>query len=105
MRPATRAPWASSTRASRLPKDWAKRRAATKRRARNQCEAQVHAPGCDGTGSECDHIKPGDDHSLTNLQWLSAECHAAKTKAENTAANKARAALRLRPVEPHPGRL
>lgn len=33
---------------------------------------------CNGIGTDCDHIKPGDDNSLDNLQWLSNACHKAK---------------------------
>src|SRR3546814_17860281 len=68
-----------STRSARLPSDWPKRRAQVKKRANNRCEARVHQPGCPGTGSECDHIIAGDDHSLSNLQWLSRDYHLAKT--------------------------
>lgn len=74
--------WETSDRRSRLPKDWAQRVAQVRDRAKNQCEAQQHAPDCDGIGRECDHIKAGDDHSLANLQWLSTPCHKAKTQRE-----------------------
>jgi 5-methylcytosine-specific restriction protein A len=94
-------PWAGSTRSRRLPNDWGNRRNAVRRRARGQCEAEHHAPGCDGTGSECDHIIAGDDHSLTNLQWLSSACHRAKTLGEATEAKAARSRKRTPP--PHPG--
>jgi 5-methylcytosine-specific restriction protein A len=47
------------------------------------CEAKVHEPECSGEGAECDHIERGDDHSPSNLQWLSVPCHKAKTLAEN----------------------
>lgn len=46
------------------------------------CQAVSHAPGCDGIGTDCDHIKAGDDHRISNLQWLSGPCHKAKTAAE-----------------------
>lgn len=59
--------------------------------------------GCSGIGTQCDHVVPGDDHRLVNLQWLSAPCHAAKTKAEASAALRARAALARHPREKHPG--
>ncbi len=97
--------WSTSTRSKRLPSDWAKRREAVKRRARNRCEAQVHARGCPGAGTECDHIIEGDDHSLENLQWLSTECHKAKTQAEAASRNRAMAAMRVRPQGKHPGAL
>lgn len=65
------------------------------------CEAKgQHAPGCTGKGSECDHIKQGDDHSLANLQWLSGPCHARKTRLDNGAGVKP-----TLPPEKHPGRI
>lgn len=97
--------WASSTRRQRLPKDWPKRVAEAKRRARGKCQAQEHHPDCAGMGQECDHRVPGDDHSQSNLQWLSAACHKDKTTRENAEANRRRARMRRRPPEQHPGAL
>jgi len=97
--------WATSDRASRLPHDWPTIRQAVKRRAKGRCEAEVHVRGCNGIGSECDHIKAGDDHSMGNLQWLSTPCHKAKTAADNAALRTARLAMTKRPLEAHPGRL
>ncbi len=94
--------WSSSDRRSRLPSDWPKRRAKVKARANGACEAKVHEPECNGIGSECDHVQPGDDHSLSNLQWLSAPCHKAKTKGESQAGAKQSARRRPRD-EQHPG--
>lgn len=91
--------WDTSDRRLRLPPDWEKRRRAVKCRARNRCEAEQHAPGCDGIGSQCDHIVRGDDHSLDNLQWLSEPCHKAKTQREAQGAKRPRA----RPKPTHPG--
>jgi 5-methylcytosine-specific restriction protein A len=98
--------WANSTRRSRLPADWAKRRAAVKRRAGERCEGislhgepRWHVDDCLGIGTDCDHDNRGDDHSLSNLRWLSSECHEAKTKAENATRTNRRAAER------HPGLL
>lgn len=95
--------WSTSDRASRLPGNWAQIKAAVKRRARGQCEARAHVPGCDGVGTEVDHVRQGDDHSMANLQLLSVPCHRAKTNAETIARNKARARMRRRPEERHPG--
>lgn len=90
--------WSTSDRRDRLPSDWPKRVAAVKRRARGRCEATHHAPGCNGRGTDCDHVEQGDDHSLGNLQWLSGPCHDRKTRLDNgyQAAVKA-------PTERHPG--
>lgn len=95
--------WETSTRRQRLPKDWEQKKAATKRKAQGRCEAAQHHPSCDGNGAEVDHITPGDDHTLPNLQYLSTPCHDAKTRAENAARNKAHAQLKRRPQEQHPG--
>lgn len=95
--------WSTSDRHSRLPSDWQAIRRRVRARAHGRCEAQIHAPGCDGRGVECDHIQAGDDHSLTNLQMLSHACHKAKTQAEAAARNRRDARLRLKPREPHPG--
>lgn len=91
--------WDNSTRKARLPYDWAKRRAKVKARARGRCEAKHHVPECNGVGNDCDHVVQGDDHSLTNLQWLSRPCHEAKTRVDNGIARR----LTL-PPETHPGR-
>lgn len=100
--------WETSTRRARLPKDWPKRVAATKARAKGRCEGVTlagespwHAADCDGFGRECDHHERGDDHALSNLRWLSTPCHKAKTEAENVAD---RARLRRR-SEAHPGQI
>lgn len=96
--------WSNSTRRSRLPSDWTKRVAATKGRAAGMCEGislngeqRWHVANCDGIGSECDHDKRGDDHTLANLRWLSTPCHRHKTQHEGP--------QRKRPPTPHPGRL
>ena len=98
-------PWDTSDRRQRLPADWPAIRRAVKRRAIGQCQATNHHPDCNGIGTDADHIRQGDNHSLDNLQWLSGPCHWAKTKAENAARNKANAALKRKPQEPHPGRI
>jgi hypothetical protein len=92
--------WSSSNRRERLPANWDQLVAKVQARANGKCEAKVHAPGCDETGSECDHIEQGDDHSLTNLQWLSTACHARKTRLDNGLPKR----LAMAP-ERHPGRL
>lgn len=102
--------WSTSTRRSRLPADWPHTRAQVRQRAGGKCEGRDvlevgkigHAPNCDGRGNEADHITPGDDHRMTNLQWLSPACHIAKTKRENADARAAMNAARKR-TEKHPG--
>lgn len=97
--------WDTSDRRLRLPPDWPAIRRAVKARAGGRCEYAHHVAACNGRGTDADHITPGDDHSLGNLQWLSAECHKDKTRRETIARNKSMAALRKRPAEPHPGRI
>lgn len=92
--------WAGSTRRRRLPSNWEAIRAKVKARAHGRCEALAHVPDCDRIGTQCDHIKAGDDHSMRNLQWISAPCHAAKTRADNGGIRPVN-----RPPEPHPGSL
>lgn len=89
--------WETSNRRSELPPDWRKRVAATKARAKGLCEAVIHVAECDGIGRECDH--KGDPLDHDDLQWLSPECHRAKTQAESLAARQ----TRVRPTPPHPG--
>lgn len=89
--------WKGSTRRARLPQDWPARRAAAESRAGGRCEAESrlgvpHHRDCTRIGAECDHIRPGDDHSPANLCWLSAPCHKAKTARESRA--RARGELR-----------
>lgn len=96
--------WATSTRRQRLPRNWPTLRDQVKARAHGLCEATTHARTCNGYGTDADHITPGDDHRLTNLQWLSTPCHRAKTTAEAIARNHARAQAKQRPQEGHPGR-
>lgn len=96
--------WSTSDRRQRLPPDWDDIRAEVKQRAQGRCQAREHDPRCTGTGTDADHITPGDDHTLPNLQWLSGPCHRAKTARESAARNTARAAARVR-TETHPGEL
>lgn len=97
--------WATSDRAQRLPPNWPTIRTQVRVRAGDLCQAHSHHPQCPGVGAEADHITPGDDHTLSNLQWLSTPCHQAKTAREAAARNRARAAMRRKPDEQHPGAL
>lgn len=91
--------WQRSTR-RQLPTNWDTLRRTVQRRANNQCQATTHHPACNGTGTDCDHITPNNDHSLSNLQWLSRPCHNAKTQAEARAGWKRK---RYREPPKHPG--
>ena len=102
-----RSRWNTSNRRHRLPPptQWAAIRRQVQARAHNKCQAQHHAKGCTGTGTECDHIKPGDNHNLDNLQWLSHECHKAKTDQETRERNHQQKTIKQHPKERHPGQL
>lgn len=100
---AARSRWHTSDRRGRLPANWEAVRRQVAERAHYECQAKVHAVGCNGVGTDCDHIVPGDNHSLDNLQWLSAECHKAKTARESAERNTRRKQMRLHPSETHPG--
>jgi 5-methylcytosine-specific restriction endonuclease McrA len=80
-----RQPWAGSTRASRLPRDWQQRRARVLARDHHTCQACAGSH-CGNERLEVDHIARGDDHRMENLQALGHACHAAKTAQEATEA-------------------
>lgn len=98
-----RSRWDTSHRHDRLPEDWQLIRAEVKARANGRCQAKQHANGCNGIGTDCDHIIPGDNNSLENLRWLSNACHKAKTVRETAARNSWYRKTRLHPVEENPG--
>ncbi|RCS78867.1 HNH endonuclease [Brachybacterium alimentarium] len=97
--------WSTSDRRSRLPSEWHALRARVRRRAGGRCEwVAQDGSRCPSPGTDCDHIQPGDDHRMGNLQWLCAPHHKAKTARDNTRALAVRTQLRARPTESHPGR-
>jgi len=55
------------------------------------------------TATDADHIIPGDDHSLSNLQGLCRQHHLIKTGREVQAAQAKIRKLRRLPEEPQPG--
>lgn len=77
-------PWAGSTRRSRLPADWPSRQAACLERDGYVC--QLRYDGCLTVATEADHIKPGDNHDLENLQAACSHCHRIKSAREGAAA-------------------
>lgn len=84
--PDDRPAWRNSTRRSRLPTNWSE----LKRLARVRNPEQIcHICGVAG-GDFLDHIRPGDDHSLTNLDWahdrVPPHCHRTKSSREGAAA-------------------
>lgn len=102
--------WAGSDRGARLPADWPWRRAQVQKRAGGRCERKI--PGrnggtfrCSAPGTDCDHIIPGDDHRLENLEWLCGRHHDIKSSAEGNAAKAAKKAQGRRQPERHPSTL
>lgn len=96
--------WAGSERKSRLPSDWAQRRAAVFKRAGGQCEAPSRdGKRCWRRATDCDHVVAGDNHELSNLRALCKKHHAAKSSAEGVAARTAKPTSKRPPAEQHPG--
>lgn len=75
--------WEGSTRRSRLPADWEKRRIVVLERD----------PICricgENLSTVCDHIEPGDDHSFENLQGICSPCDRRKSSREGNEAKRA----------------
>ncbi len=94
--------WAGSTRSKRLPPNWSQLREKVISRASHRCESNMKdGSRCTDKGTDVDHINPGDDHSLENLQLLCTWHHGKKSSREG---NTARVRLsEKRPKESHPG--
>lgn len=97
--------WSDSTRKERLPDDWEQRRATVRDRAGGRCQATMRdGTRCTEPGTDCDHIVRGDNHALSNLQWICRWHHNKKTARE---ARDARSFTRVpparKPREQHPG--
>jgi 5-methylcytosine-specific restriction endonuclease McrA len=94
--------WAGSTRRYELPPDWPELRALVLARDEHRCRWRENGTVCGRTATDVDHIRPGTDHSLTNLQALCRDHHAIKSSREGNAAPRV---TRWRPTERHPGLL
>ena len=95
--------WEFSNRGERLPSNWRQLRDLVRRRAGGRCEWNEQGQRCQEPGTDCDHITHGDDHSITNLQWLCAAHHLVKTQSEAARARARNRAKAKHPVEKHPG--
>ncbi|QPB09833.1 HNH endonuclease [Streptomyces phage Shady] len=79
--------WHSSNRRSELPPNWGTLRQRVIRRDKGLCQGVLDTGGlCGHPGTDVDHIRPGNDHSLSNLQLLCPWCHKRKTQAESAQA-------------------
>ncbi|MCW7984097.1 hypothetical protein XF35_01835 [Streptomyces platensis subsp. clarensis] len=94
--------WQGSNRKSRLPKNWKALVLKVKARDGHRCtRLSDEGKRCMNVGTDVDHVKPGDDHSLSNLALLCSDHHAQKSSREG---NEARWKHRQRrPDERHPG--
>ena len=103
--------WEESSRRSRLPPNWEALRKPVLFRpdgSRRTCRWIEKGRKCPELATEVDHIKPGDDHSPSNLRGLCTEHHLRKSSREGHAAKATkRAAIsrKFRRTEQHPGRL
>jgi 5-methylcytosine-specific restriction endonuclease McrA len=92
-------PWDTSARRQRLPADWYTEIRPTVLDGR-PCQIRWD-DGCQVVATEVDHIRPGDDHRMSNLQPACSWCHGKKSSAEGHAARRYFSSRR-RP-ERHPG--
>lgn len=92
--------WQGSQRVNRLPPGWyAKVRPLVFELYGNICHL-CGRPGADIV----DHVRPGDDHSLSNLRPAHDDpCHRRKSAQEGVEARRRARESIKRPVEPHPG--
>ncbi|MFC4494925.1 HNH endonuclease [Streptomyces ovatisporus] len=97
--------WSSSDRKARLPSNWAKLRLRVLRRDGYRCmHIEITGSRCTADATDVDHIKAGDDHSMTNLQSLCREHHQVKTQQEAQAGRRRGADSRAKyPKAKHPG--
>lgn len=76
-----------------------------------KCQWILEAEGrqrCLEPATDVDHVKPGDDHSIANLQSLCDTHHKGKSSAEGNAAlwkKRREVNARFRRTEEHPGLL
>lgn len=73
-----------------------------------QCRWFDHGVLCGKAANQCDHIRPGDDHSMTNLRALCEYHHGKQSGRQGAAAyHNQRRETRLRfnapRIEAHPG--
>lgn len=84
--------WSSSDRRSRLPVNWSTpggiRDQVFKAKGR-RCKLNF-VDICTKFATQVDHIVPGDDHRLDNLQPVCGPCHARKSAQEGAAAVRRR---------------
>lgn len=95
--------WEGSDRRSRLPPNWSELVNKVWKRDKGQCMWRLPSGSrCPRPGSDVDHRRNDDDHSMSNLQLLCRHHHDKKTARESWLGKKKRRPSR-RPEERHPG--
>lgn len=96
--------WIGSRRREELPPNWKRIRERVIDRDHGLCQWRMSDGSiCAEDGTDVDHIRPGSDHRMRNLQLLCEWHHLRKTSRE---ANAARVPYSTRhPAEAHPGLL
>lgn len=101
--------WSNSTRRQRLPADWNTIRRKVLKRDGYMCQQELPDKTlCLDSATDVDHIRRGDDHSLSNLRAMCRMHHARKSAGEGGQAMQAKRrqnAKKLKRVEGHPGLL
>lgn len=101
--------WQGSDRLSRLPANWDAIRRQVHKRDGSRCQVFLSdGRQCNAPAVDVDHIKAGDDHSLTNLRCICDYHHKKKSAAEGGRAYQAKirkSKSKFRRVEKHPGLL
>lgn len=98
--------WEGSDRRDRLPADWPKLRSKALERDGKRCRWILPSrKRCPRPATDVDHVRPGDDHSLSNLMSLCHDHHERKTSFDNRRAKGKIKASKRRPPEDHPGRV
>lgn len=96
--------WETSDRRARLPANWNVLVAKVKERDGGRCTWKLTSGArCPRVGTDVDHRKNNDDHSLRNLQLLCAHHHGKKTAREAWAGKRQKRQGRQKRVEQHPG--
>lgn len=101
--------WQGSTRRDRLPDNWPQLRKDAGRRDSWLCQAKKpNGRLCLMPANQVDHVVPGDDHRLSNLQCLCEDHHSTKSGQEGAAAmwrQRRKIDQKFRRTEEHPGLL
>ncbi len=99
--------WVDSGRRHELPPKWAAIRRRILRRDEHRCTVRnVYDERCSEPATDVDHIRPGNDHSDSNLRSVCEWHHNRKSGREGAAARAAnwrRNDRKYRRSETHPG--